>query len=189
MKKNKGLMIVLFILLIIGGLICIYPNLEFNKDGYLYLLSYGKDFEFSEDFEELDQEMCYDESYSYNKKRNISISSWDYNRFLFFKWFKIKYKEGNVCETEFLLDETYIKNFLENAQITKDSDDVDLGQLIKGRESIVANKRYPWNDEYKYIGYTLDGEYQEMFIYTNEEGLIIIQVGSSDEGPKYIAYR
>ena len=133
--------------------------------------------------------MCYDESYTYNKKRNISISYWDYNGFLFFKWFKIKYKEGNVCATEFVLEETYIENFLENAQITEDSDDVNLEQLIKGKGAIVANKRYPWNDEHKYIGYLLDGKYEEMFIYTNEEGLIIIQVGSSDEGPKYIAYK
>ena len=176
-------------MLIIVVFIVIYPSIEFNKDGYLYLMSYGKDFEYSEDFKELDQEMCYDESYSYNKKRNISISSWDYDGFLFFKWFKVKYKKGNVCKTEFILDESYIKNFIENAEIKKGSDSVDLEELIKGREAIISNTRYPWNDEYKYISYILNGKEQEMFIFINEEGLIIIQVGLSDEGPKYIAYK
>ena len=152
-------------------------------------MSYGKDFEFSEDFKELDQEKCYDESYSYNKKRDISISSWDYNGFLFFKWFKVQYEEGNVCETEFILEESYIKNFIENAKIKEDSDAVNLEELIKGKEAIVANKRYHWNDEHKYISYILDGKHQEMFISVNEDGLIIIQVGLSDEGPKYIAYK
>jgi len=66
---------------------------------------------------------------------------------------------------------------------------VDLANLIKDKEAIVVNKRYPWNDNYKWIGYILDGEYKDMFISYNEEGLLIIQVGLGDEGPKFIAYK
>jgi len=179
----------LIILSIIVLILLIYPKIEFHKDGYLYMMSYSSTFDNSEDFEELEQEMCYDESYSYNKKRNISISSWDYNGFLFFKWFKIKYVEGNVCANEFVLEESYIKYFLKNAIIDEESDIVDLANLIKDKEAIVVNKRYPWNDNYKWIGYILDGEYKDMFISYNEEGLLIIQVGLGDEGPKFIAYK
>lgn len=186
---KKKLIIIGVIVFVITLFICVYPNIEFYKDGYLYMMSYGKAFDVSEDFAELEEEMCYDESYSYNVKRDVSFTSWEYNDFLFFKWFKIEYEEGNICATEFLLEESYINHFLESAIISEESDEVNLLELIKDKQAIVSNKRYPFNDEYKYIGYTLDGEYQEMYISINEEGLIIIQVGNSDEGPKYIAYK
>lgn len=186
---NKKLIILSSIVLILLTIMVIYPRLEFSNNGILYIMSYGSSFDKSEDFEELDQENCYNESYSYNKERNISIRSWDYNGFLFFKWFKIRYVEGNICENEFVLEESYIEHFLKNAIIDEESDDVDLANLIKDRESIVANSRYPWNDDYKWIGYTLDGKYEDMFISYNEEGLLIIQVGLGDEGPKFIAYK
>jgi len=187
--KKRILLITAILLIIIVILICIYPNIEFYYNNDLYMMSYSETFDQSEDFFELEQEMCYDESYSYNKKRDISIINWEYKNFLFFKWFKINYKEGNVCANEYLLEESYIEYFLENAEIKSNEDEIDLSKLIEGRKAIVANKRYPWNDNRSYIGYILDGEYKEMFIYIKEDGLLVIQVGSSDEGPKYIAYK
>ena len=189
MKRKNYLFIIIFITLITLLFISLYPSIEFYNDGYLYMMSYGKEWDNSEDFKELEEKTCYDESYSYNKKRDISISSWDYNSFLFFKWFKVEYQKGNICATEFILEESYIKNFLENAKINKESDKVDIETLIKGKEAIISNKRYPWNENHMWISYVLDGKYEEMFIYTNDEGLIIIQVGLSDEGAKYIAYK
>ena len=188
MKKLIKIIIAIIILIITIFLI-IYPNIEFYKDGYLYMMFYDNIWEESEIFKELDQETCYDESYTYNKERDISISSFNPKKFLFFKWFKIKYEEGNVCTTEYTLEESYIKHFLENAKINEESDKVDLAKIIKGKEAIVSNKKYSWNDDYKYISYKLDGKENEMYIYTNEEGLLIIQVGSRDEDDKYIAYK
>lgn len=186
--NKKKIIIIVVILVIISVLICIYPKIEFYSGKYLYMMSYSNDFVDSEDFYITEEETCYDESYSYDKERDISIIDFEYKKFLFFKWFKIKYEKGNICETEFLLEEVYINNFLENAVILE-SDDVDLASLIKDKQAIVSNKRYPWNDEYKWISYKLNGKYEEMFISIDEEGLIIIQVGLSDEGPKYIAYK
>lgn len=185
--KKKLLLISIIILTII--LICIYPNIEFYNNKYLYMMSYSKDWEYSEDLKELENETCYDESYSYNKKRNISITAWEYKKFLFFKWFKVSYKKGNICATEYLLEESYIEHFLEKAEIKENKDKIDLAKLIEGKEAIVANKRYPWNDNNSYIGYILDGEYKDMFIFKTEDGLIVIQIGLSDEGAKYIAYK
>ena len=121
--KKKNLLMLGSIMFVIGIFVFIYPNIEFYSNNYLYMMSYGKDWEFSEDLQELEQEMCYDESYSYNKKRDISISNWEYKGILFFKWFKIEYKKGNVCATEYLLEESYIKHFIENAEIKENEDD------------------------------------------------------------------
>ena len=46
--------------------------------------------------EVIEEELCYDESYSYNRDRDISIIKWEYKGFLIFKWFEIKYIEGNI---------------------------------------------------------------------------------------------
>ena len=181
---------ILFILvIIIFAIIVTYPNIEFYINNTLYMMSYSKNWEDSEDLKELEQEICYDESYSYNKRRNISIIKWEYKGFLFLQWFKIKYKKGNICETEYLLEESYIKHFLESAEVKYNDDNVDVANLIKNKTVITSNKRYPSYDNSKYIGYILDGKYMDMFITETEEGLIIIQVGLGDEGPKFIAYQ
>lgn len=187
--KNNFLIVLGVVLIIILALIIIYPSIEFYIGDNLYLMTYGKDWDKSEDLDELEQELCYDESYSYNVKRDISISGWEYEGFLFFKWFKVKYKEGNVCATEYLLEESYIKKFLEKAKIESNEENVDLAKLIENKTAVVGNTRYNWDETAKYIGYTLDGKYMDMYIWINEEGFVIVQVGLSDEGPKYIAYK
>ena len=187
MKKVIKFTIIIFILSVL--LIIYYPYIELYNDDYWYMMSYSKNWEDSEDLKELEQEFCYDESYSYNKKRDISTKDWEYKGILFFKYFKIKYEKGNICATEYLLEESYIIEVIDKAEIVENDDNIKLSKLIEGKKAIVKNKRYPWNDNHKYIGYKLDGEYKEMYIYTNEDGLIIIQVGNSDEGPKYIAYK
>ena len=178
MKK----IIILFLILLI-----VYPLIEFKNDEYIYMMSYGKDLIDSVDFQNFEDELCYSESYSYNKKRNITITSWEYHGFLFFKWIKARYKDGNECDNEYTLEESYIDNFLNNAIIIE-GDDVDLAKLIKDKKAIVGNKKYPWDDNHKWISYKLNDEYEEMFIFIKEDK-IIIQVGLSDEGPKYIAYK
>ena len=116
-------------------------------------MSYGKEFLENEDFIELEEEFCYDESYSYNKKRDISIINWDYEGILFFKWFKVEYKKGNVCDYEYLLEEEYIYRFIKEAKIKYNNNNIDLGKLIEDKKAIVGNIRYPYDDNNKHIGY------------------------------------
>ncbi len=179
---NKKILIITPIFIIIILILLIYPTIEIKKNNKLYYFTY------SEDTSNFEDNMCYDESYAYNKKHNITINNWDYKKFLFFKLYILTYEEGNICENEYLLEESYIKKFIKKAKIKENSDNINLEKLIEGKTPIIKNKRYPWNDNYYYISYILDGEYQEMYISTNEDNLLIIQVGNSDEGPKYIAY-
>lgn len=187
--KKKFLLIIGTILIATGLLLYIYPRIEFYKGNYLYLMSYSKNWEESEDAKEIEEDFCYDETYSYNKKRDISILNWDYEQFLFFRWFKINYNIGNICDSEYLLEASYIKQIIKKAKIIENENNIDLNELIKGKKAIVGNNRYPSYENNNFIGFELNGEYKEMFVWENEEGLIIIQVGLSDEGPKYIAYK
>ena len=184
-KKCPIKLIITLIVLVVISLVVyfIYPTIEFTKDNKLYVMT------FKEDWLEWEENMCYDESYSYNKKRDISIYDWKLKARGPFKYFILEFKKGNVCASEYILEEEYIERVIKEAKIVENKDGVKLSKLIKNKEAIVGNTRYPWNDNHHYIGYELDGEYKEMYVSKNEEGLLIIQINNSDEGPKYIAYK
>ena len=64
----------------------------------------------------------------------------------------------------------------------------DLSKLIEGKKAIVSNKKYFDNDYKSSIYYKLDGVEQVMYIFYVDD-LLVIQVGNTDEGCKFIAYR
>ena len=178
-KKIIITLCILFILII--TILGIYPMVEFYKGDTLYVFTY------KEDWSEWEQNHCYNESYSYNEKRDISIHGWEFKNFLFFKWFELEYKEGNVCDTEYYLEEEYIQRIIDEAEIIYNDNNIDLKELIKDRKAIVGNKRYIGNEYYLGITYKLDDKYEELFVFYLDD-LLVIQVGLSDEGPKFIAY-
>lgn len=180
---KKKILTPLIILIIVITLLTIYPYIEFQKNNQLYIFSY------KEVLSEFEENMCYNESYSYNKKRNISINKWNTKKILFFYLHKLSYKEGNICDKEYVLTEEELNKIITEAIIIENEDNINISKIIKDKEHIVSNTRYPWNDKYNYIGFELNNEYKEMYIFYNEEGLLIIQIGNSDEGPKYIAYK
>lgn len=181
MKKRLINCIVIFIIILVLGLF-IYPNLEFNIGNKIIKLSY------SDDVSEFEDHSCYDESYFYEEKRDISIHDFEFKKFLFFHAVILEYTEGNICATEYVLEPSYINNFLENAKIESNDNNIDIKKLIEGKTPIVGNTRYFGNEYTDSIYYILDGEYQVLYVFFKDD-LTIIQVGHSDEGPKFIAYK
>lgn len=177
MKKIIFITVIIIIFFLI-----IYPFVEIKLDGKIIKFSYSDDISVFED------NICYDESYVYNEKRNISIYNFDIKKYLIFNIISFEYKDGNICDTEYLLEESYIENFIENAVILYNGNNIDIKELIKGKSAIVGNKKYFGNDYNTYLTYTLDGKYEVMYIFYIDD-LIVIQVGLSDEGPKFIAYK
>lgn len=181
-KTYKITITIIFTIIILCFLLILYPKIEFKKDNKLYYFSY------EEVVDEFEENLCYNESYSYNEKRDISIHTWDVKEFLVFKIHIMEYKEGNVCETEYVLEHSYIEKVIKESTIKENPSNIILSELVKDKEPIVSNTRYPWIDEYYYISYILDDKHEEMYI-TYRDNLIVIQVGNSDEGPRYIAYK
>ncbi len=182
MKKKY---LIPFILLIATGLaLLIYPHIEIQTEDKLIACSY------SDDISKFETEISLNENYTYYGKRDISLTSYDFQKFLFFYILIFDYQEGNLCDTEFMLEESYIEDFLEHAVIEENLDDIDLAALIDGRKAIVSNQRYfcPEDTEPSAIYYTLHDEEQVMFVYETD-GLLVIRIGYPDEGPKYIAYK
>ena len=144
--------------------------------------------QFSDDFSEFEENASYNELYFYNEQRDISIKTFDVKNFLCFYLLEMAYVEGDFRQTQFRLEEDYITNFLENAQIEENTANIDLAALLEGKTAVVGNTRYPGNDYETAITYKLDGKWETLYVFESE-GLTVIQVGHSDELPKFIAYR
>lgn len=180
--KKKILITVIVIIAIVGVFLLIYPTIEIQTEDKLIA------FRYSEDTTEFESEISYNESYVYYEDRDISIKGFDFKNFLFFHVITMEYIEGNYCDTQFVLEESYIEDFLERAEIEYNDSNLDIAKLIEGKEPIVGNTRYLGNDYEKAIYYVLDGKHEELYVFYVDD-LLVIQVGSPDESPKFIAYK
>lgn len=180
--KKKTWTICCGVLLIFVVCLIAYPHIEIISDGRLVIFSY------TDRFPEFDKNTTLNECYSYNEERDISIYNFDQRHFLFFRVLIMEFVPGDMRQTEFLLEEAYIEHFLQNAQIKHNEKNIDLASLIAGREAVVGNTRYLGNDYETAIWYELDGKHDVMYVFYVDD-LLVIQVGLSDEGPKYIAYQ
>ena len=182
MKKRIRIILPAAVVLLAVLTAVIYPKLEFRRDGKLYVCR------FSGDFSEFEENASYNELYFYNEKRDISLNHFDVKNFLCFYLLTFDYVDGDVRQTQFVLEEAYITHFLEAAEILENPENIDLAALIAGKTPIVGNTRYPGNEYDRGIFYKLDGKWEELYVY-EWDGLTVIQVGSPDELPKFIAYQ
>lgn len=180
--KKKIWIPILIAVVIIGAFLFIYPTVEIQTDNKLIA------FRYTDDTEEFETEFSFNESYVYYEDRDITITNFNFKKFCFFHVITMEYEEGNYCDTQFVLEEDYMKDFLERAEIEENVNNIDIAKLIEGKEAIVGNTRYLGNDYENAIFYVLDGRYEEMYVFYVED-LLVIQVGSPDESPKYIAYK
>lgn len=180
--KKKLICIMGIILILIAVFLIAYPHIEIKTEEKLIVCNY------SGDFSEYEDNASYNELYFYNEKYDISIKTFDVKKFLFFYTVHMEYIDGDFRETQFTLTEDYIENFLKNAKIEENENNIDLAELIKGKTAVMGNTRYLGNEYDMGIFYELDGRYEEMWVFYDEE-LLIIQVGSPDELPRFIAYK
>ena len=179
---KKKVKIILFVLLLIVGCLLVYPTIEIQTKDRLIA------FRYSDDITEFETDISFNENYVYYQKRDITITDFNFKKFLCFHVITMEYIEGNYCDTQFVLEEKYITDFLERAKIEDNEKNIDIAKLIEGKEAIVSNTRYLGNDYENAIFYVLDGKNEELYVFYVDD-LLIIQVGSPDENPRYIAYK
>lgn len=180
--KKAGIFSLIAILLIVAVFLVVYPFIEIDTGEKLIIFNYDGD------FSQYDDNHSYNELYSYNEERDISIKSFEVNNFLFFYTVSMEYIRGDFREMQHVLPESYIENFLNNAKIIENEENVELGTLIAGKTPVISNTKYSANDSASMIFYELDGNEEEMCIFYVDD-LLVIRVGSPDELPKYIAYK
>lgn len=180
--KSKKLIVLISILIIVILILVLLPFIKIRGENTIKYIAYT-----DHSFKYEDEKSCYNESYFYNDEMDISISSVDVKKFLFFYFTTINFKEGNVCRYEYYLEEDYIDNFINNAEIIYNGNNIDISELISGRKAIVSNTLYLGNDYQNMISYKLDGKYQDLYVFY-VDNLLVIQVGNRDEGAKFIAY-
>ena len=180
--KKKSKFVLIAILMILTGFLIAYPFIKIYTGNTLIICNYNGD------FSKFDKNHSYNELYCYDEERDISINSFDVKNFLFFYTVSMNYIEGDFRKTQFVLKESYIENFLNNAEIISNDNNIQLASLIEGKTAVVGNTRYVGNDYNNGIFYKLDGRHEEMYVF-NVDDLLVIQVGSPDELPRYIAYK
>jgi len=180
--KKKLIIILITLFVILLTTIIILFNIEIQKENELVY------FTFSEGLGRFDEVTCYDDGISYDEKLDISITGVDFEKILFFYKVTLQYEKGNLCDYEYYLEEEYISNFIKNAKIEENNKNIDLAKLIKGKKAIVGNTRYIGNDYETFISYILDDRDEILYVFYVDD-LLVIQVGLSDEGPKFIAYQ
>ena len=181
---KKLLKILIPVVILVAVFFAIYPTIEFEKDGQFIALRYNAD------ISEFETDISPDERYTYYGERDISIKQFDFKKFLCFWAIIMDYEEGNLIETQYMLEEAYVVDFIANAEILENENNADVAALIEGKTAIVSGAVYSpvYYDEIQHIIYKLHGEENVMLIYQVDD-LLVIQVGHSDEGPRYIAYQ
>lgn len=180
--KKRIIIIISSIIFLLVLILFLLPFIKIDTGSKLMYISY------SDYINEYEDNLCYHESVSYYEKKDISITSIDIEKFLIFYLFNIEYEKGNLCDTEYLLEEEYIENFINNAEIIDNPENIDIESLIEGKTAIVGNTRYLGNDYETFIDYKIDGKDEVMYVFY-EDDLLIIQVGYPDETTKFIAYK
>lgn len=173
--KEKIIIVVLIIILV--GL----PFIKIRTNDTIKYIS------FVDDFSEYEYNDCYNESVYYYEKEDISITSMSSQKVFLFYIITLAYEEGNLCDYEYYLESSYIDDVIENAEIINNYKNIDLAKLIKGKSPIESNTLYLGNDYETMIDYKLNGKYETIYIFYKED-LLIFQVGSRDDGAKFIAY-
>lgn len=180
MKKKFVIMLIVVISIVI--VLVILPLIKIDKNNQIKYIS------LIEDISKYDEVTCYDDGMSYYKEKDITITNIDIEKKFIFYFYTIDYVKGNLCASEYVLEESYIEKFLEKAVIKENPNNIDIASLIKGKKAIVGNTRYSDNDYEKFIYYTLDGKEEILYVFYVDD-LLVIQVGLSDEGAKFIAYK
>lgn len=180
---KKKIIIIGIVVLFIVLLFILIPYIKIDTGTKIMYLKYN-------DFidEEYEENMCYHENVSYVKSKDISINKINIEKKFIFYLFTLEYVKGNLCDTEYLLEESYIKNFISNAEITFNSHNLDIEKLIEGKTAIVSNTRYLGNEYDTFIEYKLDNKYEIIYIFYQDD-LLVLQIGSPDESTKFIAYK
>lgn len=187
LKKNKFFKVfvpIIVILLILVFILLFIDKIKITVGNEIRYMSLSSDVLWIEE----NSITCYDDGLTYLKDKGITIKNIDFKKVGFLWYHRVTFEEGNLCDYEFYIEEKDFLYMITKAEIVDNEDELDLTKMIKGKKAIVGNKRYPWVDDYKYIGLNIDGKYKEVYI-TERDDLLVFQIGNSDEGPKYIAYK
>ena len=182
-KKPKSIIMMLVaLILVIVAVVVVYPKIEFTRSGKLYACR------FSDDFSEFEENPSYNERYFYNERHDISLHHFEASHFLWFYVLSFDYVEGDFRQTQFMLEADYIDYWLQHAVIEENESHLDVAAIIANKTAIVSNSRYLGNEYDRYIAFVLDGQWDTLSVFESD-GFTVIQVGSPDECPRYIAYR
>ncbi len=152
---------------------------------------------------------CYDESYFYDKGNNVTISKYEVEDKGSINEIYLSYKKGNYCENEFVLDDNWMIEFLNNSTITEikadnnvtlkydinlNIEDVKnaMNEFLSSNYTRANNKGKITDEENDFlvkIYYTLNSKSYELSIFDYEEEYIAFVVVDPNDAQKNAIYK
>lgn len=154
-------------------------------------------------------ESCYDESYFYDEVNKVTIKSFDIEEGKLFNTYKIDYDLNNLCENEYVLGNSWLNEFKDNAEIaeitvtecidkcnSKNINDLNLENLLnylsEDDYQRIENKNNINFDStsgyYVTAYYTIEDMDYMMYVFSYENNLAIKIIDSNDY-PKNALYQ
>lgn len=131
--------------------------------------------------------MCYDESYFYDIKYDITYSLYEIEKKNLFNIIKIDYINGNLCENEYILNKKWLENF---ETVTIMESNIDYNLLI---DKLKISNREDNNDiltyDETYYVICLDEKYgYNIYIIKIDETKLGIIFSDQNDMKKYAVY-
>lgn len=90
---------------------------------------------------------CYDESYFYDADLDITIIKYYVEKSFPFNKIHLKYNHGNYCENEYVLDNNWLNEFIDKAQINE----VEIKKCIIKNDTVDCDNKNIINEDFKQI--------------------------------------
>ena len=206
MKKSHKislLIVALLILVLVAKFQSNYGFIVKYKEGSIvsYVFSFDKTIKHIETLPN-----CYDESYFYDKGKDVTITKFSNKKKFLLDKIYIDYDNGNLCDFEFILAEDFISKFVKNADV----ETVEIEKCSKGKcntnkskrdisklLNLVNKEKYTQEnvnvilpENYKYIinvYYNLDNSSSLLNLFVLEDYIVIKTIDENDH-PKNIKY-
>lgn len=141
---------------------------------------------------------CYDESVFYDSKNDISITKYKINKNSFFNEITIKYDKGNLCATEYVLDDDYLVMFdnikVIDSYIYKNNKKKEFNKLINLVldinlfNRVTKNEVSNYDDGYKIeVNYTYEEKGYSMMVY-NSDRYLVVEIVDNNDAHRYAYY-
>ena len=149
---------------------------------------------------------CYDESYFYDKGKDVTITKFSNKKKFLLDKVYIDYDNGNLCDFEYVLEEDFISKFVKDADVdtveiekcskgkcktSKSKRDIsNLLNLVNKEKFTKENKYISLPENYKYVinvYYNMDNSANLLNIFVIDDNVIIKNIDENDH-PKNIKY-
>lgn len=130
---------------------------------------------------------CYDESYFYDKKLDVTYSKYVVETHGIYKNIEITFQKGDFCKREHILEENWIDTISNSKVVDSTVNYVELIKLMSQAERVEFNGTLSFDDKYQ-INYLYNKYGYTFYFVPYSKNVIGIIKGDANESKKYAIF-